>query len=107
MQKAEALYDVVTSSSARGKFHSTRAMILRRLFESEKKEEYSERAFLEYTAAVICFEECGHQRHLARTENNLGFMLYKLNRFDEATIHLERARRVFYELKDTSLVAQV
>ncbi|MDQ3818352.1 MAG: tetratricopeptide repeat protein [Acidobacteriota bacterium] len=107
IQRAEPLYERSSSQSARGRFHSTRAIILHRLFEAEGKEEYADRAFVEYTAASVCFEDSGHKRHLARTENNLGFLLFKLHRYKEADEHLERARRIFLELKDTGQVAQV
>lgn len=107
IQRAEPLYEHSSSQSARGRFHSTRAIVLKRLYEAEGKEEYADRAFLEYTAATVCFETSGHRRHLARTENNLGFLLFKLNRYKEAEEHLDRARRIFLELKDTGQVAQV
>jgi tetratricopeptide (TPR) repeat protein len=108
IQDAEILYDDVQQRPLlRGNFHSTRAMTLRRLYEAERLDDYNERAILEYTASAICFEECGHQRHVGRTENNLGFLLYKVGRYDEAMIHLDRARRAFSELKDTGLIAQV
>ena len=45
--------------------------------------------------------------YCALVENNLGFLFFNANRFDEAHEHLERARRIFSALKDRGSVAQV
>lgn len=107
MQRAEGLYGPDSRPAARGRFHSTRAIILRRSYESEGEAAYADRAFIEFTAAIICFEEAGHKRFIARTENNLGHLLFNLSRYDEAQHHLDRARRIFIELRDSTSVAQV
>jgi tetratricopeptide (TPR) repeat protein len=107
IQLAEPLYGPDARPAARGRFHSTRAMVLRRLYGSTKEPEYADRAFIEYMAAVVNFEEAGHERFVARTENNIVYLLMDLGRYDEAPAHLERARRIFLSLRDSTSVAQV
>jgi len=48
-----------------------------------------------------------HKCYLANVENNLGFLYFKINRYDEAHEHLDHARRVFENLKDKTAIAQV
>jgi tetratricopeptide (TPR) repeat protein len=53
------------------------------------------------------FEEGDHTRYLARVENNVGDLLYSLNRYSEALAHMDRARDLLVALKDTGTVAQI
>ncbi|MCA1614032.1 MAG: sigma 54-interacting transcriptional regulator, partial [Acidobacteria bacterium] len=93
--------------SARGKFHSTRAGALESLGFQEGRPDLTDRALVELAAASFHFEAAGHARYLARVENNHGFLLIRLRRFEEAAPHLERARRLFVKLKEEASVAQV
>ena len=49
--------------------------VLRSLGTSENREEYIDRALVEYAAASYHFEQAGHNRFQARVENNVGFFL--------------------------------
>ena len=93
--------------SVRGKFHSTRAGVLELLGFDDGRPELTDRALVELAAASYHFEAAGHVRYLARVENNLGFLLVRLRRFEEAEPPLARARRLFVSLREEASVAQV
>src|SRR5207253_8367841 len=44
---------------------------------------------------------------LARVENNLGYLFFTIGRYKDAHSHLDRARHLFFELRDVGTVAQV
>jgi tetratricopeptide (TPR) repeat protein len=83
-----------------GTFHNLYALTLRRLGAIEEQGDYYDRAIIEYTAAIFHYEQSGNERHAARFENNLAFLLYKLGRYADAHEHLNRARSVFARLRD-------
>src|SRR5216684_2371376 len=53
------------------------------------------------------FEQAGHHRYVARVQNNLGYLFFKIGRYNEAHDHLDRAHYLFLELKDVGTLAQV
>ena len=91
----------------KGSFHIQYGLILRQLATPENREEYVDRALMEYAAASFHFEQAGNRRYLARVENNLGFLHFTLKRYEDAHRHLDRARNLFLELNDIGTVAQV
>jgi tetratricopeptide (TPR) repeat protein len=101
------LFQKITSHSIKGGYHNELAIVLRNLGAFEMREDYLDRAFVEYAAASYHFEQAGHIPYCALVENNLGFIFFKSNRFKEAHEHLDRARRLFSTLKDKGSVAQV
>ncbi|HVF57979.1 MAG TPA: sigma 54-interacting transcriptional regulator [Pyrinomonadaceae bacterium] len=104
---AAPLFGEIENQAIKGKFHNQLAAVLMNLGEAERREDYTDRALVEYSAASFHFEQAGHQHYSARVENNLGFLLASNARFPEAHEHLARARRLFSDLKDNSGVAQV
>jgi tetratricopeptide (TPR) repeat protein len=100
------LFDEV-SHTLRGSFHNELALVLRRLGAAERRQDYVDRAIIEYAAAVYHAEQAQHERYVARIENNLGFLLYKLGRHAEAHAHLDRAQTIFTRLRDAGSLAQV
>lgn len=90
-----------------GTFHNQLGTVLENLSRVEQREDYRDRAFIEYAAASFHFEKAGHARYCARVENNLGYLFFTLNRFPEAYVHLDRARRACLEIGDRGTVAQV
>jgi CheY-like chemotaxis protein/tetratricopeptide (TPR) repeat protein len=90
-----------------GKFHNEVAFVLRNLGVAENREDYLERALVEYATASAYFEQAGHPRERARAENSLGLLLFTLSRFAEAHEHLERAGALFADLKERAQAAQV
>jgi tetratricopeptide (TPR) repeat protein len=103
LDQAVLLLDQVDDEAARGCYHMTRAIILRRVGGAENLD----RALIENTAASVHFERANHQRYFARVENNIGNILRQVGRYEEALNHLERARRTFTELGDIGTAAQV
>ena len=104
---AEPLFMASSNHALQGKYHVNIGIILNNLSEGERREDYTDRALIEYAAASFHFEQAGHTLYRARTENNLGFLLFLNRKFSEAHEHLDRARRLFQSLKDNGSVAQV
>ena len=107
LTQASALLESSANHALVGAFHNQLGTVLENLSLSEKREEYRDRAFIEYAAASYHFEQAGHTRYRANVENNLGYLFYTLNRFEEAYSHLNRARRLCVEVGDLGTAAQV
>ena len=101
------LFQEGASHHLRGSFHNELALVLRRLGTAEKRQDYLDRAIIEYTAAAYHFELARHERYVGRIENNLAFLLYKLGRHADAHEHLDRAQMIFTRLRDAGSLAQV
>lgn len=98
--EAVPLFETSSNDALKGKFHNTYAAILRSLGTSERREDYTDRALVEYAAASYHFERAGHKRFQARVENNLGFLFATIRRFVEAQEHLTRARALLVSVGD-------
>jgi tetratricopeptide (TPR) repeat protein len=107
LAESAPLFGEGVSHRLRGIFHNELAITLRRLGTAERRQDYHDRAIIEYTAAVYHFERAGHEQYGASIENNIAFILYKLGRYAEAHEHLDRAQAVLTRLKDTRTLAQV
>jgi tetratricopeptide (TPR) repeat protein len=104
---AAPLFEKITNHTIKGSYHNVLAGVLENLGTSEQREDYLDRAFIEYAAASFHFEEAGHKPYRANVENNLGFLYFKANKFAEAHEHLDHARRLLVNLKDRTGAAQV
>jgi DNA-binding NtrC family response regulator/tetratricopeptide (TPR) repeat protein len=104
---AASLVEASNSHALKAKYHGNLGIILRNLSNNEQREDYLDSALVEYAAASFHYEQAGHTRYRARNENNLGFLYFKIARFNEAHEHLDRARRLFISLKESGSVAQV
>jgi len=102
-----ALFEKINDQMLKGCYHQTVADVLENLWASDGPSNYLDRALIEYAAASYHFEQAEHRTYLAHVENNLGFLLYKVNHCQEAHEHLDQARRVFTRLKDKYSAAQV
>jgi tetratricopeptide (TPR) repeat protein len=107
LTESAPLFGEGASHALRGGFHNELALVLRRLGTAECRPDYFDRAIIEYTAAIYHFEQARHKRYVARIENNLAFLLYKLGRYADAHEHLDRAQLIFTRLKDAGNLAQV
>lgn len=107
LTEAAPLVEESSNHSLKGRFHNTLAVVLKNLGASEKRQDYIDRALVEFAAASYHFEQTGHTRFRARVENNLGFLYLQLKRHTESHRHLDRARRLFSSVKDYGSVAQV
>jgi tetratricopeptide (TPR) repeat protein len=101
------LFGEDASHTLRGSFHNELAIALQLLAKAERRADYIDRAILEYTAAAYHFERARHERYVARIENNLAFLIYKLGRYRDAHEHLDRAQTIFTRLRDEGNLAQV
>lgn len=101
------LFDKVSNHTVRGSYHNELGVVFKNLAAAERREDYIDRAFVEYAAASFHWEQAGHLPYCALVANNLGFLFFKAHRLREAHEHLGRARRIFSALKDRGSVAQV
>ncbi|HEX8128997.1 MAG TPA: tetratricopeptide repeat protein, partial [Pyrinomonadaceae bacterium] len=91
----------------KGKFHHDLACVLTCLSTTERRRDYTDRAIIEYTAASYHFERAGHTSYHASAENNLAFLHYTIERYEEAHEHLNAARRLFADVQNKGRIAQV
>src|SRR5215216_4847327 len=102
-----SLFQNIDNQTLKGSYHVTLGNVLKRLWQTETRTEYLDRALVEYAAASYHFELAEHRNYLANTENNLGLLYFLINRCDDAHKHLDHARRLLVSLKDVTAVAQV
>src|SRR5438309_971998 len=105
--EAAPLVDRSKDHALKGAFHNGYGSVFQRLAAPENREDYLDRALMEYTAASFHFELAGNTRYLARVENNLGYLFFTIGKYEEAHKHLDRARHFFLSLSDAGAVAQV
>jgi CheY-like chemotaxis protein len=101
------LFENSNNDALKGKFHNDLALTLMFLGKAEHRPDYTDRAIIEFTAASVHFERAGHTSYRARTESNLGFLLYTIGHYEKAHEHFNRARRLFVTLGDRGTVAQI
>jgi two-component system chemotaxis response regulator CheY len=107
LDEAAPLVDQSQESALKGTIHNTLALTLRRLASAENREDYLDRALIEYAAASVHFEQAENTRYCALVENNLGYLFSTINKFPEAHEHIDKARYLFMSLGDQGHVAQV
>ena len=105
--EAAPLLERSEDHTLKGAFHNEFGLVFRRLATPENREDYLDRALIEYTAASFHFERAGNERYLARVENNLGYLFYIVGQYKDSHNHLDRARSLFLKLQDREMVAQV
>lgn len=107
LTKHAPLFDRINNHTLKGCYFTALGNRLENLAESERHGEYVDRALIEYAAASYHLELSGHRQYLANVETNLGFLYFKIHRFNEANEHLDRARRIYVNIKDARTAAQV
>lgn len=107
LEYATSLFEASDNQALKGRFHNERANLLRRLGEIESRNDYLDRAVIEYTAASFHFEQARHARYQACVENNLALLYLNTNRLVDAHEHLDRAETLFTTLNDIVHLAQV
>jgi CheY-like chemotaxis protein len=105
--EAAPLFDASKNHTINGRFHNEYAQVLRKVSAAEHRNDYIDRALIEYAAASYHFEQAGHSRYQACVENNLGFLFGAIKKFPEAHEHLDRAQALFTSMKDSVHTAQV
>jgi CheY-like chemotaxis protein/tetratricopeptide (TPR) repeat protein len=104
---AAAVLEESTDHALKGAFHNQLALLYKNLGTAEPKDDYKDRALIEYAAASFHFEQAGHTRFQACVDINLGFLFGILGRFAESHRYLDRARSAFLESGDHVHLAQV
>ncbi|MCM3872434.1 MAG: CDC27 family protein [Pyrinomonadaceae bacterium] len=107
LNEAAPVVAASSSDTLKGRFHNELATVLKDLGTSECRQDYIDRALIEYAGASLHFQQAGHQQYLACVENNLGFLYLMLGNYDKAHEHLNRARHVLVALNDYVHAAQV
>jgi tetratricopeptide (TPR) repeat protein len=107
LKEGAALFESLDNHTLRGAFHNELATVYYHLGSFENREDYLDRALVEYAAASFHLEQAGHVRYRAHVENNLGLFFHILGRNAEAHEHLDRARGLFESLGDRIYAAQV
>ena len=107
LEEAAPLLEASGNHTLKGRFHNEYAQVLRKLGAAELRDDYTDRALIEYAAASYHFEEAGHRRYQGYVENNLGYLFGTIKNFTEAHRHLDRAQALFTSLKDRVHIAQV
>jgi CheY-like chemotaxis protein/tetratricopeptide (TPR) repeat protein len=105
--EAAPLVERSEDHALKGSFHFEYGHVLGWLATPENREDYLDRALIEYAASSFHYEQAGNVRALARVETNLGYLFFTIGRYREAHEHLNRARSLFIELKDRGTAAQV
>lgn len=85
--------------SVRGKFHTQRGLVLRKLGQTD-------RAFQEYEAARYSFEIAGNLRFQAAILNNLAYLQRIKKQFAEAHVYADLAVDILTSLDDKAFLAQ-
>lgn len=105
--EAEPYVEASGSDALKGKFHNELALVLKDLGAAGHREDYTDRALIEFAAASHYFEQAGHNRYRACVERNLGFLFSLVGKYTDAHQHFNHARRLLVEIKDYVHVAQV
>jgi len=106
LSESEILFECSSNHALKGKFHHEFGTVLKNKGLAEHREDYVDRALMQYTAASIEFEQAGHERFLAMVENNLAFLFVRLGKFEDAHQHLDRALSMATHLGDKGFRAQ-
>jgi tetratricopeptide (TPR) repeat protein len=100
--EAVPTFDLSSNEVLKGKFHNTYATILKNLGTSKNREDYIDRALVEFAAASYHLERGGDTRFRGLVENNLGSLFATIRKFDEAHHHLTKARSLLLKVGDQS-----
>ena len=107
LNEAAPLFEASSKHTIKGRFHNEYGTVLKNPGRDELRDDYIDRALIEYAAASYHFEQAGHTRYQAYVENNLGFLYGTIRKFKEAHERLDRAQALFTSLKDKAHIAQV
>lgn len=100
------LFETTSNYTLKGAYHAQLAIVLRSLITAENRTDYIQRAINEYQQADNFFKVARNVGYRADVKNNVGFLLYKLSRFEEAHQQINVARDLAVSLRDRVRVAQ-
>src|SRR4030095_4975880 len=105
--EAAPLFNESSNHALRGNFHNVYAQVLKELGLAQHREDYVDRALVEFSAASYHFEQAGNLRFQASIENNLGTLFSSIGKYTDAYEHLDHARSLFLKLRDKGNIAHV
>jgi tetratricopeptide (TPR) repeat protein len=106
LKEAEPVFESA-NDALKGRWHGQMGLVLARVADLEGNADYTDRAVIEFTAAIYHYEQAKHERYCATNLNNLAMLLYRLDRHRDAHEHLDKAGAALMRLKDAALLAQV
>jgi tetratricopeptide (TPR) repeat protein len=101
------LFKKITNHATKGAYHSQLGMLFRSLATSENKKDHYRRAIVEYQEADHQFKLTRNTVFRSDVKNNVGFLLFKLGRLNEAHQFLSEARRLTVISRDKVRTAQI
>ena len=107
--RKRALFETVSESHCKGPIITRSSDRAPQFAKSEplKREEYLQKALGEFEKADYHFALARNSVHRAPVKNNVGLVLFNLNRYREAHKFLLEAQRITTSLKDKVRVAQI
>ena len=101
------VFERLKHHTIKGGYHNEKAIILRHLAKSEKREDYLTQAITEYQKADQEFKLARNQVYRSDVKNNVGLILFNLSRYKEAHKYLDEARRLSVGFRDQLRIAQI
>jgi tetratricopeptide (TPR) repeat protein len=102
-----SLFQKIPSRACKGAYHNQLAMVFNCLAVSENRKDYIEQAITEYEEAEYHFKAIRSIAFRSSVLDNLGFLYYKLSRFNRAHEYLSQSHRLAKSVKDSRRVAIV
>src|ERR1041385_7173974 len=90
-----------------GRYYHELGTTLQEIALAENRSELLQTSTHHFQRALYEFIAIGHHRYTGVLENNHGFLLLKLGRFEEAEVRLIRAQKFFKEFNDVIRTSQV
>ncbi|HEV7681926.1 MAG TPA: tetratricopeptide repeat protein [Pyrinomonadaceae bacterium] len=107
LAETQSLFEKITNDAIKGAYYNQLAVVLEEIAAAEKRDDYFQQAIRHYQEADRYFKLAHNTPYRADVKNNLGFLLSKLSRFDQARTYIEEARRLAVSLRDKRAVAQI
>ena len=101
-----SLFQKLDNETFRGIYHGQMAITLRNIAKSEKRNEYTQRAIIEFQKADKHYKAARNPVFRADVKNNAALLLSNVSRFKEAHRYLDGARRLSVSFKDKARTAQ-
>jgi tetratricopeptide (TPR) repeat protein len=90
-----------------GRYYHELGTTLQAIALAENRQDYLDMSSHHFQRAFYEFAAIGHHRYTAVVENNHGFLLLNLGRFDEAAVRLIHSRKLFEKFNDVVRMSQV
>jgi tetratricopeptide (TPR) repeat protein len=102
---AESIFQRCANHTLVGSYHNEFGITLKDLGAAEQRADFLDLALEQFAAASHHFEKAGHAHYRARVENNVGLLLVKVARYQEARERFQGARSLAENVGDKNLIA--